>query len=419
VVLLLFWLPWLWLARDILLDYQGNGDSPGVLEALSRAFGAFVVGESVPASGRCAWAVLALAAMVLGAFVQWRRALSHQRSPIWFLVIYAIVPLAATWWSSQSRPIFNERYLVAAVPPVYLLMAAAVGSPVRGAWERWTRWELLQSLAVTLLLAAMLFGFVQQRTGADFGKSRGWRQLATTLEALTRGVAPERARLVQNYPDPTLWYYYRGDVAHLVLPPAAHDEARAREEVERMVAASVERVVLVEQPSPAWDDSEIGTRALAESYTEAAARSVEGWRVSLWLRPVEVPANRQVIFERGLELIGAQVAPVVVPPGGAVAVNLQWRTPAGSVQEQETVSVQLLNGAGALVAQSDRVLEPAAEGAVTLATYAILLPEMLPAGEYHLSVVVYDPSRPGAPRRMSREGDDSVAIGTITVGMMD
>ena len=42
------------------------------------------------------------------------------------LVLCLGLPVLGTWLSAQSRPIFNERYLVAAVPAYYLLLAAGI-----------------------------------------------------------------------------------------------------------------------------------------------------------------------------------------------------------------------------------------------------------------------------------------------------
>ena len=171
--------------------------------------------------------------------------------------------------------------------------------------------------------------------------------------------------------------------------------------------------MLVEQPSATWDDEGIALSALSEHYMEVAVDHVAGWQVSVWLRAAEASALVGAIYEGELELVGAAVMPEVVPPGGVVAVHLKWRTPSGSVGAQETVSVQVLDSAGELVAQSDRVLTP--DGRETLATYAILLPETLDDGDFLVTIVVYDPNRLGAPRRLTLDGADCVDIGKVHV----
>jgi FtsH-binding integral membrane protein len=69
------------------------------------------------------------------------------RRNFWLLTCYLGVPVLATWWGAQNRPIFNERYLVASAPPFYLLIAAAfagragtAGASLRCAGWHWRRW---------------------------------------------------------------------------------------------------------------------------------------------------------------------------------------------------------------------------------------------------------------------------------------
>jgi 4-amino-4-deoxy-L-arabinose transferase-like glycosyltransferase len=415
LALLLLWLPWLWVAWSILLDYHGNGDSPRLLEALIRAHSAFGVGEAV-ASGLRPWmALLTLAAMALGALALWWTqgdVVKHRRHmALWFLLVYWLVPLAATWLSAQNRPIFNERYLVAAVPPIYLLMAAVV----HGEWGGAERRAWVGRGVLVLVVVGMVFGLTRQMSDPQYSKTRGWRELAAMLETLAAGVDPARVRLVQNYPDPTLWYYYQGDVAHLVLPPAPNDPARTVEEVERLVAERVERVILVEQPSDAWDANSVATDALSARYTLVATTNVARWPLSIWLHPPAGLAPVQVDYEGGLKLSGALVVPTELSPGGMVEVYLRWQGNAGSVGEQEAVSLQLLNGAGELVTQSDQPLAMASVTTAQVASYVILVPPTLASGEYECTVVVYDAGGEGGPRRLTLQGADRYRLATLRV----
>jgi 4-amino-4-deoxy-L-arabinose transferase-like glycosyltransferase len=408
-LLLLLWLPWLWAARQILFDYRGNGDSPALVDALVRAHSAFGVGEMVANAVQPWWATLALAALGLGLIVLWQT----QRASAWFLLIYWLTPLAATWLSAQSRPIFNERYLVAAVPPVYLLMAAAVSRYESADGRRWRFW--MGRGVVVLVVAGMLLGLNRLYNDPRYSKTRGWRELAATLERLTAGDDPAHVRLAQNYPDPTLWYYYQGDVQHLVLPPAARDRIRTAEEVEQLVAEGVARVLLVEQPVAAWDTGGIAQDALRAGYTLVGTDRATRWPVFIWVRPVAELEPVNIMYEGGLQLVGAQVLPTEVPLGGVVEVHLRWQGGAETVGEQEAVSLQLLNSAGELVAQTDRPLGMASVTTTTALSYAILLPMHLVAGEYQIALVVYDPSRNDAARRLTVAGADTHLLASILV----
>ncbi|MBI3944064.1 MAG: glycosyltransferase family 39 protein, partial [Chloroflexi bacterium] len=105
--------PWLWLARTTLNSYHGAADSPPLEEATRRALSVFAVGESVPKEQQGFFALLAGLLLVLGIF--WLvRSKSEQRWALGLLSLYLFIPLGLTWMSSLSRPIFNERYLIAA-----------------------------------------------------------------------------------------------------------------------------------------------------------------------------------------------------------------------------------------------------------------------------------------------------------------
>ena len=411
--LLLLWLPWLLAAREILFDYNGNGDSPPLVDAVIRAHSAFSLGESLPSDVRLLWALITLAVIGAGGIALWRTQLTSGRASLWLLIVYWLIPLAATWISAQNRPIFNERYLVAAVPPVYLLMAAAInlGSSYNGARTRvW-----LGRVLVAVIVIIMVVGNVRQARDPRLSKTRGWRELAIMLEQLSSGVEDTKMRLAQNYPDPTLWYYYRGSVPHMVLPPASHDEERAVAEVEQTVTGGVNRVILIEQPTDAWDDRGIARASLAHGYDFAGQIGVGNWPLSIWLRPPEVLDVLDVDYAGGLKLVSTHVSPRRLMGGGLIEVYLPWQGGDALLGAQEAVSLQLLNRSGELVAQSDRPLEMASVATAQIQSYVILLPINLTPGDYAVEVVVYDPSREGMPRRATVQGAESVRVGRITI----
>ena len=125
VLLGALYLPWLLVAGNTLTGYRGNGDSPAFAAMLQRALSVFGVGETVPIEQRTAVAVLAGILLVIGA-IRLARSGAQARRALFLLALYLAVPLLATWISALQRPIFNERYLIAAVPPFFLLVAVAV-----------------------------------------------------------------------------------------------------------------------------------------------------------------------------------------------------------------------------------------------------------------------------------------------------
>ena len=82
----------------------------------------------------------------------------------------------------------------------------------------------------------------------------------------------ERVRVAQNFPDPTLWYYYRGPVEHLVLPPQANDAAGARSIAQALAGQGIQRVILPIQPAANWDAQGLAAMALDGWFDRAARR---------------------------------------------------------------------------------------------------------------------------------------------------
>jgi hypothetical protein len=235
--------------------------------------------------------------------------------------------------------------------------------------------------------------------------------LATTLERLPAGQPVEQARLAQNYPDPTLWYYYRGPVGHLVLPPAPHDSAGAQREIEALAAADVRLVVLPLQLSAAWDEGGVAQTALSSRYTLVATTPAGRWPVQIWTRPPAFLPAAGVRFANGL-MLDAAAMPESVVPGGVVSVHLRWSGPPSTLSGGEKLSLQLLDAGGRLAAQVDQELSAAATG-VQATSYGILVPESLPGGEYRLIVIVYNPALAGAPRLLTVQGADHTVLGLL------
>jgi len=135
------------------------------------------------------------------------------------LVLCLGLPVVGTWLSAQSRPIFNERYLVAAVPEYYLLLAVGIAPPAlldkttAPSPGRRAVAPMLTILRTGLMIGGLtvfLFGagvmLSRYYEGPAQSRTAGWRELAAALVQLSADSPAERTRLIQNYPDPALWY---------------------------------------------------------------------------------------------------------------------------------------------------------------------------------------------------------------------
>lgn len=440
-----FYGPWLLRVQETLTGYHGNGDSPTVIEMLRRAGSVFLVGESVPASQRLWWSLMAGVLLTWGAVGLARSGANGQRA-LTLLMLYLGVPLLATWWSATQRPIFNERYLVAAAPPFYLLLAALFthrsarrfqpAAARQSAFKRtegatWGRNSFVGSgqalrsfVPVALLLVAlsgMLLSLGRHYTDPTYSKTRGWRILAATLTQWSAGLPPDTVRIAQNFPDPTLWYYYRGDVTHVVLPPGPQDATGAHAMVQQLNVEGVKRILLPLQPAPHWDDQGLAAAALATTFPLIYEAPVGVWPVQIYGEPPAHLTPLDASFTNGVTLAGFATQPDTLTPGNVLAVYLGWQGNDATLTDSEKVFVQLLDANGQLVAQDDRPFALSSEPSAmtTPATYGILLPATLPPGDYRLIAGLYDPAQPGGPRVLTTAGVDQIAIKTLTVEVQD
>jgi hypothetical protein len=396
-------LPWFLAAAGVLRDYRGNGDSPGLTHALLRALGAFVAGEGIGPDQRVAYAVLVAAGLAAGA---WRlvHVRGDGRAAAWWLVGLGLGPVLATWLSAQTRPIFDERYLVAAVAPVYLLIAAGV------VWRG--RRRLMSEVWMGALVAIMVAGMLRYHTDPAISKNRDWRELAAGLAPLTAGRPPAEVRVVQNYPDPTLWYYYRGSVDHLVLPPGPLDASGAAREVAWMVDAGVGRAILIEQPAPSWDPGGLAADALASSYSRIATASLGRWSAQVYAAPADRLPPVDVAYANGLRLDAAAVIPREALAGSVIEVHLAWNASAATLLGSEHVSVQMLDATGRLMGQQDSPLGLETARQTRIAAYGILVPDAL-RGDAKITVVVYDAATPELARVRTVDGKDAVTLAVL------
>lgn len=413
------YLPWLASAATIVGGYVGNGDSPTLTAMAPRALAALAVGESLPAELQARLAFVAAVLLVIGA-VRLLAGAATDRRNFWLLSCYLLVPVLATWWGAQSRPIFNERYLVASAPPLYLLLAATfAGRRWRGRRESTLRWLALTALAT--LLTGMTLSLYHLYTNPAFSKTRGWRDLAAAIDHSAAGLPPAQVRIAQNFPDPTLWYYYRGEIEHAVLPPTAHDAAAAIAQTTALAEAGVRRILLPVQPAPNWDDQEIAAAALSAAlYDMVHEETVGVWPLRVYAGEPDRRAETSLdaVFENGFVLRGfSNLAAQQATPGGLLTPTLFGSWLLSDELGALTLTVQLLDGADQLVTQQDLPLTLWRRDAdrALFRTYGLPLPGELAPGAYRLIAAIYDAGVAGAPRVRTVAGKDAVELAVVQV----
>jgi len=414
------YLPWLAGAATIVGGYGGNGDSPTFAAMVQRSLSVFAVAESTPADQQLLWAGVA-AALLLVAVVRLMLGNAVDRRTLWLLLCYLSIPVLMIWWGAQERPIFNERYLAVSAPPFFLLLAAAFDG------HRFTGWreQALRALSLLLLaalLVAMMLSLYRHYADPAFSKTRGWRELAAMLDRYAAGLPPDRVRIAQNFPDPTLWYYFRGAVEHVVLPPTPHDVTGAQATVDALQAADVRRILLPLQPAPNWDDREIAVAALAESvYDRVHEEQVGVWPLLIYAGhpSLRVETGLEHTFENGFALTDiATLEGQRLTPGGLLTFTLSGARPPSDDLGALKLTIQLLDTGGVLVAQQDTPLAEwhSGNGRSLSHSYGLLLPMELMPGRYRLIAAVYDGSAEGLPRLRTSDGADVVELGVVEFG---
>ena len=463
--------PWFVSAWHTLVRYGGNGDSPAFGAMLWRSLGVFALSEAVPhpiwrfAGGLLAGAII-VAGLALGlrnrdsaenssgtvggqdlesqtdeshpnGAEDQRQTLPGQSSATVFLLFYLFIPLLATWIGARQRPIFDERYLVAALPPFLLLIAVSttrvsswVDTHLGWRWRYWVDGEAVERSrqdssthpssplarlplgrisAAALLILVLAANVYSLRNHYFESRSLGWRALAGTLERWTAGLPAQDVRIAENFPDPTLAYYYKGDVQRFMIPPRPHDADGAAQVVDSLIRSNVFRVILPAAPAPNWDASGIAPEALAAGFRKVLQEKVGIFPVHLYARPD--PQRWQeldALFENGVTLVSAQLSPQTLTAGGILVLHMDWRGDQATLTGGEKIFVHLINESGGILAQADPILQlNSAEG---FSSTALQLPATLPPGPLRLIAGLYDVSLEGAPKIMTENGLDSVDL---------
>jgi mannosyltransferase len=395
------YLPWVGVALPTLSSY-GNElvSQPTLVQAYSRTFRAFVLGESAPAG--CEWLPLGAALLLaLGVYACW-----HGRK--WLPLAYCLLPPLLVFLASLYRPMYYERYMLASLPGFVLVMAAG------GAWlVNSRRWLLPIALVVPVAAAvAALPGYYAETRYASAADLRG---LVGYLVAL----APTDAVVLTNLPpsDPTYQYYYRGS-RPLVYLPESGDAAVLAGRLGDLAA----------RHSELWYLPYGANRTIIEPWLDShGAKVSDQWygnaRLVRYVFPPEPAATPAVTvdarLEQGIRLAGYTLAASVVQPGRPVTFALYWQVDAPPARRYK-VFAQLLDGQDRLWGQQDsepgngsRPTTSWQPGSMIADTYGMVLSPGTAPQDLRLIVGLYD-AETGARLRFAG-GGDSVTLGTLRV----
>ena len=318
------------------------------------------------------------------------------------------------------RPKSVRSGIAISVVTLLLLVLAVVVARLRRDKAQASR---AQRIVAAVILALVVIGAIVLMLRTFEGRANsttiGRQQLAAALDHYSASLPAEKVRIAQDYPDSDLWRYYQGNVDHLVLPPVRDDPAATVQEIDRLIKEGVQRIVLASQPAGEWDSTGVAQQAISQRYSLLATRQEADWTVQIYARPPDALQPLDEIFvhpgsdmSSAISLTGAEVPAQSLAPGDVLDIYLQWNGPAEALAGSEKVTLQLLDEAGRLAAQSDQPLAASDLGAPAT-SYTLLIPWQLPAGAYRLIAAVYDPGLDGAPRLQTATGNDHVELAVL------
>ncbi len=413
--IVVLYLPWLPTALKSVTGWSSAGQAYELGPALLNVLRILAVGDTLPVEEAAAalvgsglllfaglWPVLPPRVLVAVSPAEGpRRADRMGWLGIASIALYLLLPIVLIFAFDLYKPEWLK-FLVVVLPPFHILIAHGVDNLARCV-IRHRRLEALnlpisnlQSLISIFLLIVFAFITFSSLSNLYFSSAYArddYRQIAADVAASVR---PGDAVILNA---PNQWevftYYYPDRDVH--PSPYRPDPAKVKAFLDPLIERYRRLFVLY------WGDAESDPQRFVEARLAAHAyKADDRWygRVRLAIYgvaplPEEPTVALDVHFGESIHLRGYTLAGAAFVPDDVLPVTLFWEAQT-HVTERYKVTVQLLDGAGQLVAQHDT--EPG-DGLVPTNTwqpgqaltdrYGILLPADLPPGHYTLAVALY------------------------------
>ncbi|MBE9507457.1 MAG: glycosyltransferase family 39 protein [Chloroflexi bacterium] len=393
------YLPWLPIALRSVTGWSSAGQTYGLGVALLDVLRVLSVGITLPVD-ETTGALVGMGVLLLAGLFP-RRADRAGWLGVASIALYLLLPIAFIFTFDLYKPAWLK-FLLVVLPPFHVVVAHGVENLARSAIR--VQPPVACNLAIRILYLAsctLLLGIYLAATSSSLQNlyfdptyaRDDYRQVAADLSAIQ---SPGDA-IILNAPNQWevfTYYYPDQDVCPAPYRPVP-------DEVEAFLAPLLKRYqrlfVLY------WGDAESDPQRLIETWLATNAyKADDRWygRVRLATYgvaslPEEPAALLDARFGESIRLNGYTLMGDRFAPGDVLPVTLFWEAQT-SVSERYKVTVQLLDGAGQLVAQHDT--EP---GDGLMPTHAwrpgqavtdrsgILLPDVLPPGRYTLVVAMY------------------------------
>lgn len=339
-----------------------------------------------------------LAALGLYAAYRWRKG----RFTL-LLLMWLTIPLALSLLFNTRFSWFIERNMIFTLPGVYILLGAGL------AWITTVRFSkspvfnrFLNPLALTAALMFCVLGLVHYNTFWPF-ITPDWRSMANAIATDAR---PSDAFVLNGEPYSMDYYLQRDLNAPVAITRLANWLSSPTEP---------DRLWLMDAN---WDVQAEARAALAPDMQLTRRHSLGVLIAEFYQR---IPSAVRTTFSDQIALGDNLPAAIVVKPGDVLWVDLWWQ----AVRQPDTdysVGLYLVDSDGVIQSQQDGGFDGGRVQALLLPTdhwtadaRALSIPANLPAGEYALTVAVYDWQ---TNQRLSPENgleDESFQLGTITL----
>ncbi|MCL4489694.1 MAG: glycosyltransferase family 39 protein [Chloroflexi bacterium] len=429
-LIVLAFVPWYLYTRAQLAAWPAISEPFDLPTLVWRALNVFSVGKTLDPSAAfiivVAFAILALAGLVPG---RERRddfgALS--------LLAWTLAPLGVLYVISLSRPAYDPKFLLLAVPPFLILVARGVARIyqailLRGRHSSSGRmgyaYLSIAALAAMACIPALRNYYEDPRYARD--------DYRAILEEIDQNEKPGDGILVDAMGQiDVVKYYHRGHQALYLLPrmrPPDPQETRA--DVDDMLG-KVGRLFAIY-----WATAQSDPQGIVESrLAQKAFKAEDRWYGDVRLALYGVGAISQGSVQKSGVKVGDEItlesfwlgggeANGTAHRGDIVLLSLNWRadrSPTGRYK----VFVHLLDSDGRVVAQRDG--EPVGDTRITTSWrageavedhYGVLIPAQLPAGEYRIEVGMYRADNGARLAMTDAEGQalgDHLILGSVRV----
>jgi len=418
LVALLF-APWMLRASTTVAEYTTDF-LPAVKagDMFRRALVGLSLGRSVDAQIGLVLAIGFLITLVLGLLPLAERrkqdrtlgsGRTKEAQSLLILLVYLLVPIACIALFSILRfPIFDERYIMLALPPYLLILARGLSNvSVRGP-RRW-----IATFGLIWILIATGYSLRNYYTVPRYMKGVDWRDYVAQLLAC----AQPGDVLIQNYPDPGLTYHLDDQMPRMLLPMGYPVDVPGTEAELRRLSETYSRIWLQPAKYSQWDSEGLVETWMDRNTLKVAEQEFPRARLARYLpsrsyesliTPVQSTLGEKIQLvgyalereseaqSRGLCEDPQFAETPSLRPGERLTLALFWR-PLSPLEEDYTVFSHLYDPEGHLRGQKDG--QPVGGGYPTSAwragetivdKYEIQLDPEAPPGQYQLAVGMYD-----------------------------